>query len=97
MHEFHRIVGVTVLPPYSLRVEFEDGTVREVDLECVLHGEVFGPLRDPEMFAKVRIDPEVHTVVWPNDADFHPDTLYDWESVKQEAARRAREWAAARA
>jgi hypothetical protein len=35
-----------------------------------------------EIFNRVRLDPDVHTLVWPNDADFDPATLHDWaESV----------------
>ena len=34
------------------------------------------PLRDPDYFAKVRVDPEAATVVWPNGADKAPETLY---------------------
>ncbi len=97
MHEFHRILRATVVPPYGLTLEFEDGAVREIDLEPILYGEVFGPLRDPAFFAQVRLDPDWDTVVWPNDADFHPDTLYEWDEVKDEFAAKAREWAAAKA
>ena len=97
MHEFHRIVRAKLIPPYGLELEFEDGVVRNVDMEPLLYGEMFGPLRDPGVFARVRIDPDWHTVVWPNDADLHPDTLYEWNSVKDEMAERAREWATAKA
>jgi len=37
---------------------------------------VFEPLRDPAYFAKLRVDPELGTVVWPNGADLDPDVLY---------------------
>jgi hypothetical protein len=30
------------------------------------------------LFNQVRIDPEVHTLVWPNGADFDPAMLHDW-------------------
>jgi hypothetical protein len=96
MHEFHRIVEASVVPPYGLHLVFEDGVVRDVDLEPILHGELYGPLRNPALFAQVRLDPEVHTVVWPNEADFHPDTLYEWDSLKDEYAAAAREWATAK-
>jgi len=43
----------------------------------VLAGALFAPLRDPELFRQVRIDPEVQTLVWPNGADYDPATLYD--------------------
>ena len=35
------------------------------------------------MFKQVRIDPEVHTLVWPNGADFNPATLHDWPADEQ--------------
>jgi hypothetical protein len=38
---------------------------------------VFEPLRDPRYFAKVRVDTEAATVVWPNGADLAPETLYE--------------------
>jgi len=50
-------------------------------------GELFGPLRDPGLFAQVCLDPEVHTIVWPTGADFDPATLHDWP--EHEAAFRA--------
>jgi hypothetical protein len=47
----------------------------------------YSPLRDPAEFARVKIDPEVNTLVWPSGADFDPAILHDWP--KQEAAFRA--------
>jgi hypothetical protein len=60
-----------------LRVGFDDGTVREVDLEAELWGPVFEPLReDPHLFREVRVDEELGTIVWPNGADMDPDVLH---------------------
>ena len=40
-------------------------------------GPVFEEARTPEGFAKVVIDDESGTVVWPGEADLAPDTLYE--------------------
>ena len=58
--------------------------------EAVLKGGDTGPAitpGDPEVFAQVTLDPEIHTVVWPCGADFDPATLHDWP--EHEAAFRA--------
>jgi hypothetical protein len=62
---------------YVVRVRFEDGTAADVDLSYMLeYGGVFEPLRDPEYFRRLRADHEAGTIVWPNDADIAPETLY---------------------
>ena len=58
-HPIHRVRRVEGVAPYRPRVEFEDHLERTIDLEPVLAGELYGPLRDPELFRQVRIDPEV--------------------------------------
>jgi len=90
-HPIYRVTSVEPLGGYRLRVGFDDRSAREIDLETVLAGDLYGPLRDPAMFAAVAIDPEVHTLVWPNGADFDPAVLYDWpqhEPAMQELAKR---------
>ena len=65
------IVWVTqarYLGGYRLWLEFSDGVAGEVDLESRLYGEVFEPLREPDLFRNVRLDPEIDTVTWPNGA-----------------------------
>jgi hypothetical protein len=92
-HSIYRILSVEHIAPYSLRLRFDDGLSRTINLEPVLEGELFGPLRDPAIFAQVSLDPEVHTVVWPSGADFDPATLHDWpehESAFRAAANRWR-------
>src|SRR5947208_4804851 len=62
-HSIHRVTGCEQTAPYTLRVRFEDGVSRAINFEPILRGELFGPLRDPEEFARVSIDPEVRTLV----------------------------------
>ncbi len=95
MHELHRITAVSVVGDYSIAVTFDDGLTRTIDLEPVLAGELYGSLRDPALFRQVKVDPEVHTVVWPNDADFDPETLHNWPRYEAAWIERAREWQAA--
>lgn len=63
-----------------------------IHFEPVLRGRLFGPLRDLGLFEQARLDPEVHTLVWPNGADFDPATLHDWREVRETLAERARSW-----
>ena len=71
------IVEAEVCGPHSLRVVFDDGTQKRVNLLPLLEGPVFEPLREPAYFARVSVDPICRTVVWPNGADLAPETLYE--------------------
>ena len=92
-HPIYRVTSVEVLGAYNLRIGFDDGTQQEIDLEPFLEGELFGPLRDRSLFERVCVDPEVHTLVWPNGADFDPATLHDWPEHEAAMAELARRWA----
>ena len=92
-HPIYRVTHFRVVGPFVLLVSFTDGTQQRIDFHPVLHGPVFGPLRDPEAFNTVAIDPEVGTLTWANGADFDPATLHDWPSVSEELSNRARTWA----
>ncbi|HEX2164650.1 MAG TPA: DUF2442 domain-containing protein [Thermoanaerobaculia bacterium] len=97
---FHAIYDVTWferIGTYSLRVGFDDGTSQDIDFEPVLHGELYVPLRDPDFFARVTLDAEAGTLVWPNGADFDPATLHDWPRVGEAMRRLAERWAPASA
>ena len=94
-HPLYRITSFEQIAPYSLRLHFDDGVTRAIDFEPILEGELFGPLRDPTLFAQVHLDPEVHTVVWPSGADFDPGMLHDWpehEAAFRAAAQRWRQY-----
>ena len=93
IHALHRITDFCIVGPYRLRIVFRDGLVREVDFTPVLAGALYGPLRDESLFKGVRLDPEVHTLVWPNGADFDPATLHDWPEMLPALEERAKRWA----
>jgi hypothetical protein len=62
---------------YKLQIEFDNHEVRLVDLEPHLDGPIFEPLKDLAFFRKFRVNHDIDTVVWPNNADFSPDFLYE--------------------
>ena len=93
-HPVHRVKFVEIVGPYRLRVGFEDGLSRTIDFRPVLEGELYGPLRDLDRFNSVLIDSEVHTLVWPNGADFDPAILHDWPDHEAGMIALAQRWAA---
>ena len=91
-HPIYRVRSFQIEAPYTLRVQFDDGAEQAIDFRAVLAGELFGPLRDLELFNQVRVDPEVHTLVWPNGADFDPATLHDWPTYEPAIVALAKQW-----
>jgi hypothetical protein len=91
-HPIFRITSFGQTGAYSLRVSFDDGLSRTIDFEPILAGELFGPLRDPKVFAEVKLDAEVHTLVWPSGADFDPATLHDWPEHEAAFKAAAERW-----
>ena len=73
-----RVRNVRHLGDYRLELEFNDGTVGELDFrsQVVGRGGVFQPLTTISFFQQVQVDPEAGTIVWPNGVDLCPDTLY---------------------
>jgi hypothetical protein len=81
-----------IVAPYVLRVLFNDGEESTIDFRPLLDGELYGPLRDLSLFNQVQIDKGVHTLVWPNGADFDPADLHDWDEGSEGFRLLANNW-----
>ncbi len=97
LERFVRIKSVEALKDFGVRLEFTDGTQRDIDLEPYLRGPIFEPIRNnPMMFRSVKVDQHMGTIVWDNRADIDPDVLYHglkpaWMEMKQEPEREDQE------
>jgi hypothetical protein len=76
MEEIVHVTEVRSAGVHRLHLAFDDGTVGELDFSDEDWSGVFAPLSDPEFFARVELDDELGTIVWPNGADIAPETLH---------------------
>lgn len=72
-----KVIDAKYIKGYTLYLRFSDSSDGEVDFEQELDGEIFKPLRDISYFKNFTVNRELHTVVWPNGADFAPEFLYE--------------------
>ena len=78
----HSVINIKSVKPYTLTLEFDDGEIKNIDLEKKLREwsqtpeSKFKVLLEPEKFQDVKINQELHTVYWDNGIDFCPDVLY---------------------
>jgi hypothetical protein len=70
------------IEPYRLRLLFNTGEIKTVDLYTKLiewsqsPESKFTALLDPEYFSSVKLDPELDTIFWDNGIDLSPEVLY---------------------
>jgi len=76
------VTAVEHLGGFRLRLTFDDGLVRELDFGGLLPGGVFEPLHDLLFFARVAVDEELGTIVWPNEVDLDPVVLHGDEQAE---------------
>jgi len=76
-----RVIDARYVGDYVIWLRFNDGVEGEIDLKDELWGPVFEPLKDKEVFKSFRVDPELHTIVWDNEADFAPEFLHSIVNV----------------
>jgi hypothetical protein len=69
------IIEARYITDHTVWLRFSDGAEGEVDLSNELHGPIFEPLRNVEVFRQFTVHTELRTLVWPNGADFAPEFL----------------------
>jgi hypothetical protein len=79
---YYDVTDVEIVGAYTLRLTFDDGTEQVIDFESVLHGAVFAPLRNLDLFNQVRLNKDTGTIEWSTGADFSPAVLHDWPQYK---------------
>lgn len=70
-----RVKSVTASENYKLEIVFTNGEIGVYDCSGLLNFGVFRELREPSYFKQVKA--EGGTVLWPNEQDICPDTLYE--------------------
>jgi hypothetical protein len=82
---FPDVKSVRYLRDHLLELTFADGTSGIVDFDpwIIGKGGVFTMLEDKAYFARVSVNDDIGTIVWPNGADFDPDVLYSHLTGKQ--------------
>lgn len=82
---------VAPLSNFRLFLRFNNGDSGEVNLADELDGELFGPLRDPALFATAIQHPVMRTVAWANGADLAPEFLCElMQSQRQQQTHQRR-------
>lgn len=69
-----RVKSVTAHADHSLTLVFVNGEIKRFDMRPYLGYPVFAPLTNIGFFKLAQVGHG--TVIWPQDLDFSPDTLY---------------------
>ena len=69
-----RVAQVSPMEDYRLYLTFTNGDRRIFDAKPLFSFEVFKPLENELFFRSVKV--AYGSVLWPNDIDYCPDTLY---------------------
>jgi len=71
---FLEVSHAEYLENYLIKLTFNNGEVKTVDLQNELNGNVYAPLHQLEYFKKFQV--KYNTIEWENGADFAPEYLY---------------------
>ena len=69
-----RVARVQTLDDFELLIEFKDGVIKRFDVKPYLAYPAFERLKTGNLFDKAHV--ERGTVVWDQQLDLSPDTLY---------------------
>ena len=71
---FLEVFQAEYLDNYRIKLVFNNGEEKTVDLEHEINGKVYIPLRKIDYFKNFQI--KYNTIEWENGADFAPEYLY---------------------
>lgn len=90
----HDVISAKYMNDYRIELTFDDGQSGMVDfLPIIQRGGIFKDLANIEFFKKFTVNEELGTLVWGDEIDIAPETLYslatnsplpDWMSDSKE-------------
>ena len=83
MNYLPAVVEAQYVSGYVIRLSFDDGTHKSVDVSQWFNGEVFELLKNVSTFQKFFV--EAGTLAWPCGVDIAPEALYEAENVQKAA------------
>lgn len=73
----HDVVGAVYKGGYKIELTFDDGKSGIVDFsDYAARGGVFEHFRDLDFFRKFTVSQDLGTIVWGDEVDVAPETLY---------------------
>jgi len=83
-YPIHQIASLKPEPYYVLNIVWDDGSTMAVSMRGLIReGTAFSPLKDPDLFATVRIAEHRQSIEWPDPTapneimvDYHADSLF---------------------
>lgn len=69
------VLRVEVIPPYTLKVWFEDGSIKLYDFTPNFKYKVYSKLKNPGFFKHAYVNGD--TVGWSDEIDIAPEELYE--------------------
>ena len=71
------LVSAEYCGDYKIKLTFEDGKSGIIDFSSYINKTgIFSRFKDINYFRKFSVDPEVKTLIWGNEIDIAPETLY---------------------
>lgn len=70
-----KVSDAKYIESYKIEFKFSDGTIKIIDLQNELYGEIFEPLNNIDEFKNFKLNH--FTIEWENGADFAPEFLYN--------------------
>ena len=72
---FLEISQAEYLDSYRIKLTFNNGKIKTVDLQNEFNGNVYAPLRQLDYFKEFKL--KYNTIEWANGADYAPEYLYE--------------------